>query len=61
MKFMQKICCYIMGELCLVERLMILSQSLTKTVRNYDILYVSWTQIYLENVTHLKIEFVISL
>ena len=32
MKFMQKTCCYIMGELCLVKRLMILSQSLTKTV-----------------------------
>ena len=32
MNVMQKTCCYIMGELFLVERLMILSQSLAKTV-----------------------------
>ena len=30
-------------------------------VRSYDILYVSWTHIYLENFAHLKIEFVVSL
>ena len=30
-------------------------------VTSYDILYVSWNHIYLENFTHLKIEFVISL
>ena len=30
-------------------------------VRSYDILYFSWNHIYLENFTHLKIEFVICL
>ena len=55
-----KKCCYIMEELCLEERLMILNP-LQNCSRSYDILHVWWNHICFENVTHCKIEFAVSL
>ena len=38
---------------------MILLIPYKKCIRSYDTLHVWWTQIYLKNVVHFKIEFVI--